>query len=244
MMGDPPSDQSTPPTRLTDYSTPEEIAAYYKHQVKEWNAIFDSAVRISLAGGGGIVAGYGIGEQRARQQQQTSTAPRQRGRPPSQLGWSYKKRTERFALARSFGFSCFLFASILEVCHLASPITALQRVVQSASSINKEPQDVDDKSQKKEAIDIAAKRKAFTSIGDFTLGGSFAGLAGSRAWARTSALTTRRGPLLVRGVINGTLLGLVIGLLQAALDVAVLYDEEREASPEDKGEGEDKGSPI
>ena len=109
------------------------------------------------------------------------------------------------------GAKCFVFALILETSRLASPTTALfERFGHvKLGDANRETKMV---------------RKALTAVGDYAFGGLAAGIAGARALSNSKL---RLGfPIYLRGGVYGSLLGLVGGLAQAALEVIKLYEEE------------------
>lgn len=73
-----------------------------------------------------------------------------------------------------------------------------------------------------------AQRKAFVSIGDYTIGGAAAGLAGALG-KQNNILRSRS--VTRAGLATGVGLGLLAGILQAGIDVGNLYLE-REQSEE------------
>ena len=122
---------------------------------------------------------------------------------------------------RTWALSCMIFALILETSRRSSPTTT---PLQSVSSMDED----------------SVKHTAITGVGDYTLGGTAAGLVGALAgWtqkARTtlsanamqlpaSILSSKAGrrPLILWGLGAGMSLGFVAGIFQAGVDVGNIY---------------------
>ena len=84
------------------------------------------------------------------------------------------------------------------------------------------------------------QRTAIVSLGDYTLGGTIAGLAGVVGQRRQKAQfpIASRLPSLGFGLATGFTLGIIAGTFQAAIDVVDLYlkEEERQANERRKQE--------
>jgi uncharacterized membrane protein len=210
----------------------------------------ESLVRITLAGFGGSVVG------RAQQRQQagmattssesasvststsTSSNNRRRQRPPMAAA-RVKKIDILGNQPRTWALSCMIFALILETSRRSSPTTTL---LQSVTSMEED----------------SVKHTAITAVGDYTLGGTAAGLVGALAgWtqkARTtlsanamqlpaSILSSKAGrrPLILWGLGAGMSLGFVAGIFQAGVDVGNIYlkreqQEQRRQSEQERDE--------
>ena len=119
---------------------------------------------------------------------------------------SGQPRKPQHNLPLTWAFSAMIFVSVLESCRVMSPTTLLLRQLESSSR-----QKFDEYSK---AVVVA--------VGDYSLGGSVAGLSGGlAAQRRTSA--SLRPPSIAWGLRTGLVLGCVAGVLQAGIDVAILY---------------------
>jgi uncharacterized membrane protein len=206
-----------------DGNPPQPLLPNKKGQSED---TLESLVRITLAGFGGSVIG------RAQQRQQagmattsststsTSSNNRRRQRPPMAAA-----RVNQINILgnqpRTWALSCMIFALILETSRRSSPTTTL---LQSVSSMDED----------------SVKHTAITAVGDYTVGGTAAGLVGALAgWtqkARTtlsanamqlpaSILSSKAGrrPLVLWGLGAGMSLGFVAGIFQAGVDVGNIY---------------------
>jgi uncharacterized membrane protein len=206
-----------------DGNPPQPLLPNKKGQSED---TLESLVRITLAGFGGSVIG------RAQQRQQagmattsststsTSSNNRRRQRPPMAAA-----RVNQINILgnqpRTWALSCMIFALILETSRRSSPTTTL---LQSVSSMDED----------------SVKHTAITAVGDYTVGGTVAGLVGALAgWtqkARTtlsanamqlpaSILSSKAGrrPLVLWGLGAGMSLGFVAGIFQAGVDVGNIY---------------------
>jgi len=181
--------------------------------------LLESATRITLASFGGGAVGLAL----ERRQQQTQGTKRPRISP-----------TRGNQLAKTWAASCMFFALILESSRLASPTSTLLELTKC---------NVEEETDFKEQMQL----KALTTIGDYSIGGTVAGLAGAMA-RRTppnsskssdfklklpeTMLKLGRRPLIVWGLGTGLSLGLLAGVLQAGIDVGNLYLEKEQQEEE------------
>ena len=213
------------PSSTLDENPPEPVVSIKKGTSED---TLESLVRITLAGFGGSVVG------RAQQRQQagmatssaaststsTSSNNRRRQRPPMAAA-QVNQINILGNQPRTWALSCMIFAIILETTRRSSPTTVL---LQSVSSMDED----------------SVKHTAITAVGDYTLGGTAAGLVGALAgWtqkARTtlsanamqlpaSILSSKAGrrPLILWGLGAGMSLGFVAGIFQAGVDVGNIY---------------------
>ena len=140
-----------------------------------------------------------------------------------------------------WSISCMLFTIILESCRLSSPTNSMLQIVDS--EINRtSSSDDNDRAITTPRIDFQNKiqRTAIVSLGDYTLGGTIAGLAGVVGQRRQIAQfpIASRLPSLGFGLATGFTLGIIAGTFQAAIDVVDLYlkEEERQANERRKQE--------
>mmetsp|Transcript_1469 Transcript_1469/g.2026 ORF Transcript_1469/g.2026 Transcript_1469/m.2026 type:complete len:243 (-) Transcript_1469:245-973(-) len=219
----------------------EERAHANVRSREEWNAFFESSVRISLASIGGLLVGYGLGAKKqptssssfsGGHQSNATSGPFRRHRPPTTPAVG---TAPKVLMARSWGLSCFLFALILETARLVSPTKALlNQIMPSNEGTEQQGQGVPKYPPSQDNLQTLIQREAITSLGDYTVGGSIAGLAGGRAWIRNAPSTARQGPFLVRGVMAGALLGLTGGIAQAGLDAIIMYEEAQQREKEQR----------
>jgi hypothetical protein len=220
------------------------------NQMRDLTDTLESIVRITLAGFGGSVVG--LAQQRQQPGTATSSASnsttsannRNRQRPPMAAARVSQMSTVGNQ-PRTWALSCMIFALILETSRRSSPTTA---ILQSASSSDEESLSFNDR----------MKRKAGTTIGDYAIGGTAAGLVGALAgWtqnARTmlsanamqipaSILSSKAGrrPLLIWGLGAGMSLGLVAGFFQAGIDGLSMYLQ-REQEQSKQSEQRDENS--
>jgi hypothetical protein len=189
----------------------------------------ESLVRITLAGFGGSLAG--LAQQRQQQPgtanstsasatssgTSTSSNNRRRQRPPT-ASLLLNQKNALGNQPRTWALSCMIFALILETSRRSSPTTSLLQSVR--------PSDEESLSW-----NLRVQNTAITAIGDYTLGGTVAGLVGALSTKAmqlpASILASKAGrrPLMVWGLGAGMSLGLVAGLFQAGIDVGNLYLE-------------------
>jgi hypothetical protein len=205
-----------------------------------WEAVAESCVRVTLAGFAGSLVG--LAKERQQQQQQPVEVLEAHPQTPKRRNHarSRPRRPPRIAikaaastnLPLSWSVSCMLFAVVLESCRRASPTDILWGLATTSESSSR-GSDSDSRS-----FDYLVQRKAFTSIGDYTLGGTAAGLAGALGQRRQ---ISRNRPVTRFGLATGLGLGLLAGTLQAAIDVGNLYLEQEQHAEEQRArEGEDE----
>lgn len=184
--------------------------------------IMESIARITLAGFGGSIVGLSL-EHRLQSMRVTTAA-----------GLSAAARRKRSPLAAvnlpiTWGISCMVFCSIVEVSRLTSPSSILLRQMGWQKTI------LDDYYQSSAPSTTALSQKQTPpppiTIVDYTIGGFFAGLAGSvgrhLSLQRSSAVTRIPSPGKYFGVGPGLGLGLLAGCIQAAADYGVGLAEQR-----------------
>jgi len=232
----------------------------------DWAKGWETLARVSLAGCAGTLVG--LAKEKQQQQQQTE-APAdvhpndakqhrrrsRRQRPPLPPPRSTPTSGR---LAATWSVSCMIFAVVLESFRHASPTSfLLQHYVEQEAAPSIEATITSDTTTSNtsspppppRSLEDAVKLRAGTSIGDYTLGGAVAGLAGAmgqqkKLLARGAAASggTRRPSLTAFGLATGMGLGLIAGVVQAAVDVGDLYlaeEEQRKQEENKKGKDDD-----
>jgi hypothetical protein len=116
-------------------------------------------------------------------------------------------------IPRAWALSCAMFALVLESCRWSSPSTHLIRATVGDSLIN--------------------PTQFTTTVMDYSLGGTVAGLAGAMGHRRRPFVPGR--PLsLGWGMMMGLSLGAIGGLFQATIDAANSYVQQQEQQQEDE----------
>ena len=236
----------------------------------DWAKGWETLARVSLAGCAGTLVG--LAKEKQQQQQQTAEAQAVHQEDVKQhRGVQRRSRRQRpplppprstptsGRLAATWSVSCMIFAVVLESFRHASPTSFLLQhyLEQEAAAPSIEATITSDTTTSNtrspppppRSLEEAVKLRAWTSIGDYTLGGAVAGLAGAmgqqrRLLARGGAASggTRRPSLAAFGLATGMGLGLIAGVVQAAVDVGDLYvaeEEQRKQEENQKGEGDD-----
>lgn len=193
--------------------------------------VMESVVKITLAGFGGSMVGLGLQRQ---QQLQKITAKNNNGtnnglplpkRPP--VGRTARS-VAQMNLPATWAISCMVFAGILESSRQSSPTTVLlQKLSQENIADETFP------SSSSFLFDREVRFTTLRAVGDYTLGGTVAGLAGAFAQRRkpfavatgTVLRSSRAGqrPWSAWGLAAGMALGFLGGVVQAAIDVGGLY---------------------
>ncbi|GKY95310.1 hypothetical protein MPSEU_000492800 [Mayamaea pseudoterrestris] len=177
---------------------------------------FQSLARVSLAGFGGSLVGYGLEKQ--QQQRPYDAAPIQQkayafdhnrrsrnsrnhfqSRPPATIG-AGRSAASHANLPAAWALSCSFFVLILETSRRTSPTRLILHYAHEHNI----------------SIPLSSnkyQRQALISTGDYALGGIMAGLA---------ATVARKTPVRW-GMGMGLTLGCLAGLVQAGLDVAEIY---------------------
>jgi hypothetical protein len=210
-----------------------------------WEAVAESCVRITLAGFAGSLIGLAkerqghshtipnAAETLVQFQQQRNTAQGIRGG-----GGGYRPRrpppvpikTASTNLPMTWSLSCMLFAAVLESSRRASPADLLWKLTAADNDSLIKPTDSD-------RFREQAFRQAIVSIGDYSIGGAAAGLAG--AVGQNRHLLTNRSLAIRSGLLTGLGLGLLAGAIQAAIDIGNLlllreqdHETDRHRDPE------------
>lgn len=237
--------QLPPPLDGTDTTEQPETPAYSRVHLED---TMESLTRITLAGFGGSIVG--LAQQRQQQQQQQSVSPRTdsstiRKRPPTAAS-IISQKNNLGNQPRTWALSCMIFALILETSRRSSPTTVLLDSIRSTRRSDK-----DDDSWNGRVQDTAMK-----AVGDYTIGGTLAGLVGALAGWTEKARTTLsaramqvpsnilaskagRRPFIIWGLGAGMSLGLVAGVFQAGIDVGNMYlqdEQEQERLRRSRGQ--------
>lgn len=187
-------------------------------------SLFESLVRITLAGFGGNVVGLAYQHRQQLQQRQVTR--------PSMLSSAYKippqkssplvKLLPRTNLPSTWGLACTLFALILETSRRVSPTNIFLSTMEGYPTELPTAKNV--------------QRTVLTTVGDYVVGGSVAGIAGAIAARRRTANIAFPLPPAVRsnsaflfwGFGAGMALGLIAGVLDASVAVGNIYLEQEE----------------
>jgi hypothetical protein len=228
------STPTLPSVKVQSPSEPEEEKEYDNswNTVEYWEGVAESVVRVTTAGCCGSMIGLAKERQAASifpevpstnaasfkiiaPAAKSTTLPR---RPPT-MAFSAPSRTAPKAsnLPMLWSIRCMLLVTILETSRSISPTRHVFEWVVAQSPSRIPPHLRDDE----------WVRPAVLALGDYTLGGAVAGLAGSIASRQRS---------LRFGLGTGLALGLLAGTLQAAMDVAAVYvkrEQQRAAEKED-----------
>ena len=191
-------------------------------QVVDLETVMESIVRISFAGLGGSI--LGLGQKRRVESMRvltgsaaTAAARRKRSPMPS---------SQVMNLPWTMAVSCMAFVAIVETSRLTSPSSMILQGYYSSYSYNS-----DDDKASSSVSSISTTNKAMTTVGDFTIGGAVAGLAGSIGKTSQKRLlpvanTVFRGSKRFFGLLPGITLGIAFGSLQALSDYTIHYLEE------------------
>lgn len=183
--------------------------------------VMESIVRISFAGLGGSI--LGLGQKRRVESMRvltgsaaTAAARRKRSPMPS---------SQVMNLPWTMAVSCSAFVAIIETSRLTSPSSMILQGYYSSYSYDSD----DDKASS--SISSSTTNKAMITVGDFTIGGATAGLAGSIGKTSQKRLlpvanSVFRGSKRFFGLLPGITLGIAFGSLQALSDYTIHYLEE------------------
>lgn len=130
-----------------------------------------------------------------------------------------------------WSISCMLFTIILESCRISSPTNAALQLLNTETTPTSSPAEHDIPARIEFQHQIQCT--AITSFGDYTLGGTIAGLAGAIGQRRhqhqkATIPIANRIPTARFGLATGFGLGVIAGTFQAAIDVSNLYLKEQE----------------
>ena len=255
---EPSSQAEGQPEGNVDHKTDSDEDADAAKSRQEWDDMFESYTRVSMATFGGCLAGWGIGAKKHAQKlssrplEASSAAPTMkkgslgrgsagtRTRPPNVPA---SVASPRLVMARSWGIACCLFSLTLEVTRLISPANVIvdewtrsriksENETMEASIPNENAQEALDNQL---LLQTKVQRKALTSLCDYVLGGSLAGIITSRVWAQRGMPSVPRS-LALQGLMAGASLGLAGGIVQAGLDAFSLYNESLEQENEHEHE--------
>lgn len=205
-------------------ATADETSIATTSSTAYWEAMAESCVRVTMAGFAGSLVG--LAKERQQQLIEVLDAPHQRLRHNAK---SRPRRPPRLPiktastnLPMTWSLSCMLFAAVLESCRRASPTDYMWEIVAVGSESSNNGKET-------ESLSFAerSKRKALTSIGDYTIGGAAAGLAGAVGQQKQRSRNSR--PATRFGLATGLGLGLLAGTIQAAIDVGNLFLEREQA---------------
>ncbi|KAL3917042.1 MAG: hypothetical protein SGILL_004896 [Bacillariaceae sp.] len=194
----------------------------------------ESMMRITLAGCGGSIVGLSLEKRLEQMRVNTAaglSASARRKRSPT--------ATVNVNLPITWGVSCMVFCTIIEASRLTSPstilLTQLMGYKNTDDALNSGNQQ--DRRNSSSTLTTDASNAIVTTIADYTIGGLFAGLAGSfgrqfqmqrRSLAR---INMHHQGLAGRffGVGPGVALGLFAGCIQAATDYGMALAEEAQS---------------
>mmetsp|Transcript_16856 Transcript_16856/g.31205 ORF Transcript_16856/g.31205 Transcript_16856/m.31205 type:complete len:250 (+) Transcript_16856:41-790(+) len=196
--------------------------------------VMESMARISLAGLGGSIVGLSL-EKRFESMKVTTpsgmTAAARRKRSPM-------NNRMMVNLPITWGVSCMVFCSIVETSRLTSPSTIFLHAWQEwngARTTEEEEKEVNAATNGNDTLQYSTpttktipRHATMITIADYSIGGAFAGLAGSfgrRVHLRNSIFKLQ-GSQRFFGVLPGFLLGLGAGCLQAAIDYGMMLADE------------------
>jgi hypothetical protein len=175
----------------------------------------------------------------------TLTLPR---RPPQIHMSTSIKSTSMTNLPIMWSISCMLFTIILESSRLASPTNIIYKIIDTTkqqqpsttmrsdeSNFESVHDDNTDEMKQRKQFQNLMLRTACVSFGDYTIGGTIAGLAGVVGQQYRQRLLQQQSPILpviqnriptIRfGLATGLGLGIVAGTIQAIIDACNLYLE-------------------
>jgi hypothetical protein len=200
--------------------------------VEYWEGVAESVVRVTTAGFAGSLIGLakeryqqnGIGSgaphagfSKVVVQENIVTTATSLPRRPPQIPMKAVAATN---LPIMWSVSFMLFAIILESSRLASPTS---KVFELADTVGTGT--LADLVQNDETLHERVRRQAMISFGDYTFGGTVAGLAGTLAQRRHLLMNQSRPTTIRFGLATGFALGVFAGTLQAAIDVGNIYLE-------------------
>lgn len=206
---------STMADRGSDTSAP-------RSSTSDMESYFESLVRVTLAGFGGSLVGLAQQRQNSLLQQGQrpvdATSSHRRRAPPNLV-----RKPDPLGLPIQWAISCSMFALILETSRAVSPTTYVLKFLNAFPGSNS----IHHKHELSSQNMTSQMASYIPTVGDYTIGGSIAGLSGavaqrSRLGAKAlGMMSTRR--LLLWGLGAGSVLGCVAGVVQAVIDVGDLY---------------------
>lgn len=235
----------------------------------DWEQGWETMARVSLAGFVGALVGLAKDQHQMQQRRAAAVAPRRKKKEetPAKKEKRPRRRPPQYAPRQSMGggssrghqflgmwsLSCMLFAIVLESFRRSSPTSLLLEYSYDSDSSEGE---TTKSSTEAEAPDATfanegssffplqkvalAKRHALAALGDYTLGGTVAGLAGAVAQRRRTPVPG----FTFFGVATGMGLGFLAGTVQAAINIGNLYAEEQQQQKLDEQEESDDADGI
>jgi len=228
-----------------------------------WEKAWETLCRVSLAGFAGSLVGLGKDKQHrarvaasfAKQRKADATAAaaaatkqKRHPRRPPQFAARRPVAVPSQNYVAMWSMSCAMFVVVLESFRRASPTSLLFQLLDDADTDASSTSD--DQAETKETItanivdcsprsfEELAQRQAWTSFGDYTLGGTVAGLASAVAQRRQKPLPG----FTVFGLATGMGLGVMAGCFQAAIQVGDMYLEEQRKIKELKESEEEENT--
>lgn len=207
-----------------------------------WEAAAESSVRVTLAGFAGSLIGLAKERQQHQQypphqssfdtitpeqehkQRRSHTASHGRPRRPPLI----PIKTASTNLPIMWSISCMMFVVVLESCRWASPTGLLWQKLEMSSAV---PSNGEKENLGATDFSHTVARQACTSLCDYAIGGAAAGLAGAvgqRKKYPSSLPPMSSLPSIRSGLATGLGLGLLAGIVQAAIDVGNMYLLENE----------------
>lgn len=212
--------------------------------------IAESLARITLGGFAGSLTGLGLEKRRQFQQQyagppasfndikQATSASNLRLPPRAAASMNrHPHQTNPGAnLPYTWALSCMIFLTVLETFRVVSPTSRILESMESSVAPETSPSSFND----------IARRTAIKSVGDYTLGGAVAGLAGGLSPRRIpmpssgSSFRLAHRPLVIWSLLAGTGLGMIAGIFQAGAEVGDLYIRENHIAPDENVSGSEQ----
>jgi hypothetical protein len=192
-----------------DVATGNIAAAENETTLEQLEPLLESIVRITLAGLGGSFVGLSQEKRLEAIRVVTGAASAAAARRRRSLS------TQISNLPLTWAISCMAFCVIIETSRLTSPTSRILNQWRITGRNDNETEVGDEN-------DDDSMVRALTTMGDFTLGGAVAGIAGS--FGRNTHLRQRlpsamfKGPRRFFGLVPGLALGLAAGILQASAD--------------------------
>jgi len=245
-----------------DQTEPVDVLLIQGDDNFNWEKAWETLCRVSLAGFAGSLVGLGKDKQHrarvaasfAKQRKADATAAaaatkqKRHPRRPPQFAARRPVAVPSQNYVAMWSMSCAMFVVVLESFRRASPTSLLFQLLDDADTDASSTSDdqaetkettaanIDDSSPR--SFEELAQRQAWTSFGDYTLGGTVAGLASAVAQRRQKPLPG----FTVFGLATGMGLGVMAGCFQAAIQVGDMYLEEQRKIKELKESEEEENT--
>ena len=225
-----------------------------------YETIAESFARITFAGLAGSMNGLALEKRQQQQQQQqnqeshnTTRSIPGRGRPPIPIhrgrpDWAKNVSAATASSAASgtqsnlpitWALSCMVFVGVLESFRVTSPTSKLydsffESNYEQQLTVTGQNDDTGSTGSSIESFEHRLRHTAIVSIGDYTMGGAVAGLAGAVSRIRNpaslsslseGAIRRRPSAFLLWGCVVGIGFGMIAGILQASIEIGKLYVE-------------------